>query len=80
MKLPPNYGAAYTAGFESIYPALAKKYRVALIPFFLDRVAGSESLNQADGIHPTGEGYRLIVDKVWETLKPLLDETAGTGK
>lgn len=78
MKLPPNYGAEYTAGFESIYPALAKQYHLALIPFFLDRVAGSESLNQADGIHPTGAGYRLIVDKVWETLKPLLDETART--
>ncbi len=80
MKLPPNYGAEYTAGFESIYPALARKYRLALIPFFLDKVAGSESLNQADGIHPTGEGYRLIVERVWETLKPLLDQPAGRNK
>ena len=72
MKLPPNYGAEYTSGFESIYPALAKKYRLPLIPFFLDGVAGSMSLNQADGIHPTGEGYRMIVEKVFETVKPLL--------
>lgn len=72
MKLPPNYGAEYTSGFESIYPALAKKYALRLIPFFLDGVAGSVSLNQADGIHPTGEGYRIIVEKIFDTMKPLL--------
>jgi acyl-CoA thioesterase I len=73
MKLPPNYGAEYTAGFESIYPSLAKQYRLTLIPFFLDGVAGSASLNQADGIHPTGEGYRVIVEKVYTQVRPLLD-------
>ncbi len=80
MKLPPNYGAEYTAEFESIYPALAKQYRLALIPFFLDKVAGSESLNQADGIHPTAAGYRLIVERVLETLKPVLEKSAGSTK
>jgi acyl-CoA thioesterase I len=73
MKLPPNYGADYIKGFEAIYPALAKQYRLTLIPFFLDGVAGSTSLNQADGIHPTSEGYRIIADKVLETLAPLLN-------
>jgi acyl-CoA thioesterase-1 len=72
MKLPPNYGAEYTKGFEAMYPELAKRYRLPLIPFFLDGVAGSTSLNQADGIHPTSEGYRIIADKVLETVKPLL--------
>lgn len=73
MKLPPNYGREYTKGFEAIYPALAKQYRLTLIPFFLDGVAGSTSLNQADGIHPTSEGYRIIADKVLEIVKPLLN-------
>lgn len=73
MKLPPNYGAEYTNGFESIYAALASQYHLVLIPFFLDGVAGSTSLNQADGIHPTGDGYRIIVDKVMGTVRPLLD-------
>ena len=73
MKLPPNYGAEYTNHFESMYPALASEYHVVLIPFFLDGVAGSTSLNQADGIHPTGKGYRIIVDKVLDTVKPLLE-------
>lgn len=73
MKLPPNYGKEYTAGFEALYHALAKQYHLTLIPFFLDGVAGSSSLNQADGIHPTGEGYRLIVEKVFPPLEPLLE-------
>ena len=73
MKLPPNYGKEYTAGFEALYLALAKQYHLTLIPFFLDGVAGSSSLNQADGIHPTGEGYRLIVENVFPTLEPLLE-------
>ena len=73
MKLPPNYGKDYTDGFESLYRALAKQYRLILIPFFLDGVAGSSSLNQADGIHPTGEGYRIIVERIFPTLEPLLE-------
>lgn len=77
MKLPPNYGKDYTAGFESIYPALAKRYQVALIPFFLEGVAASATLNQADGIHPTKEGYQLIVEQILKTLRPLLDQPTG---
>jgi len=72
MKLPPNYGKEYTSGFEALYHGLAKQYHLTLIPFFLDGVAGSSSLNQPDGIHPTGEGYRLIVEKVFPVLEPLL--------
>ena len=72
MKLPPNYGADYTKGFEAMYPSLAKQYRLTLIPFFLDGVAGSTTLNQADGIHPTSEGYRIITDRVLEIVTPLL--------
>jgi acyl-CoA thioesterase-1 len=75
MKLPPNYGEDYTSGFEALYHPLAKQYHLTLIPFFLDRVAGSSSLNQADGIHPTGEGYRLIVEKVFSVLEPLLERS-----
>ena len=73
MKLPPNYGQDYIEGFEALYQALAKQYRLTLIPFFLDGVAASSSLNQADGIHPTGEGYRIIVEKLLPTLEPLLE-------
>jgi acyl-CoA thioesterase-1 len=72
MKLPPNYGPEYIAGFEAIYPALAKQYHLPLIPFFLEGVAASSTLNQADGIHPTKEGYRMIVEQILKTLGPLL--------
>ncbi|HEU4686563.1 MAG TPA: arylesterase [Nitrospira sp.] len=73
MKLPPNYGADYTKAFEAIYPELARKYRLALIPFFLEGIAGSRQLNQADGIHPTAEGYRVIVGRLFDQLTPLLE-------
>ena len=72
MKLPPNYGQDYLARFEGIYPSLAKEYRLPLIPFFLEGVGGSSSLNQADGIHPTAKGYALVVEQVLKILGPLL--------
>ncbi|MDP1948085.1 MAG: arylesterase [Nitrospirota bacterium] len=72
MKLPPNYGMEYTAGFEALYRALANQYHLTMIPFFLDGVAGSSLLNQSDGIHPTGEGYRVIVENIFPALEPLL--------
>lgn len=72
MKLPPNYGREYTARFSAIYPELAKKYRVPLMPFFLEGVAAREALNQADGIHPTEAGYRMIVENLLKTLQPFL--------
>ncbi len=76
MKLPPNYGQDYTADFEAMYQILAKEYQLALIPFFLEGVGGSSSLNQADGIHPTKEGYEVIVEQVLKVLRPVLNERA----
>ena len=72
MKLPPNYGKDYTARFAAVYPELAKKYRVPLMPFFLEGVAAREAMNQADGIHPTEAGYRAIVENLLKTLQPFL--------
>lgn len=73
MKLPPNYGADYTARFESMYRDLAVRHRLPLIPFLLEGVGGDHRLNQPDGIHPTGEGYRIVADNVFRALEPLLD-------
>lgn len=72
MKIPPNYGMAYTRQFATMYETLAQKHHVTLIPFFLDGVAAHPELNQADGIHPTEEGYRIIVDNLLQVLEPLL--------
>jgi acyl-CoA thioesterase I len=72
MKLPPNYGVEYTSRFTAIYPELAKKYGLTYMPFFLEGVGGDKLLNLQDGIHPTGAGYRVIVDHLMPVLEPLL--------
>jgi acyl-CoA thioesterase I len=72
MQLPPNYGAGYGKQFQQLYADVAKQHKVAFMPFFLDGVGGKPGLNQPDGIHPTPDGYRLIVEHLWPYLKPLL--------
>jgi acyl-CoA thioesterase-1 len=72
MEAPPNFGAVYTRDFRDVYRDLARSYDVVLIPFFLDGVAGVPALNQADGIHPTAEGQRLVADTIWRALAPLV--------
>jgi acyl-CoA thioesterase I len=72
MEAPPNFGAAYTKDFRAVYQQVASDRRVPLIPFFLEGVAGVAKLNQADGIHPTEEGQRLIADTIWQKLEPLV--------
>lgn len=64
MLAPPNLGAAFSKEFNVIYPALAKKYDVALYPFFLDGVVGHPDLFLPDGLHPTAEGIDIIVGKI----------------
>ena len=56
-----------------MHRVVAQRYHLTRIPFFLDGVAGSSSLNQTDRIHPTEEGYCLIVERVFPTLEPLLE-------
>ena len=72
MKIPPNYGIEYTSKFSAMYERLAKEFNVTFMPFFLEGVAARRELNQADGIHPTTEGYQIIVDNLLSVLKPLL--------
>jgi acyl-CoA thioesterase-1 len=76
MEAPPNFGAAYTRRFREVYAAVARQYDVPFIPFFLVDVAGRASLNQSDGIHPTAEGQRLIAERMWRTVQPLVAERA----
>jgi acyl-CoA thioesterase I len=72
MRLPPNYGNRYAGEFSRIYEEIARQRKVALMPFFLDGVGAVAALNQPDGIHPTAEGYRVVVDRLWPHLQPLL--------
>lgn len=72
MELPPNMGKAYTTEFKQLFADLAEKNSLAFIPFILKNVGGIPDLNQADGIHPTIKGHKIVAQTVWETLKPLL--------
>jgi acyl-CoA thioesterase-1 len=73
MKIPPNYGPEYAAGFEAIFPKLAREQRVALIPFLLDGVAARPELNLPDGIHPNVEGQKVVARTVADALAPLVE-------
>ena len=75
MQVPPNLGSNYTRQFREVYPEVAGAYeRVTLIPFILNDIAGSDSLMQDDGIHPTAAGHRIVANEVWADLRPLLAE------
>ncbi len=56
----------------TVFPDLARLHKAALIPFFLQGVAGHPDLNQEDGIHPTAQGYSIVVENVWAVLKPII--------
>lgn len=72
MQIPPNMGPEYTSGFRDIFPELAQKEDLPLIPFLLEGVAGIPELNQGDGIHPTKKGQQLVAENVWEVLAEVL--------
>lgn len=72
MMVPPNMGTAYSKEFQKIFPELASKNDALLIPFLLEGVAGDESLNLNDGIHPNVEGHAIVAQNVWEILKQVL--------
>ena len=72
MKLPPNYGPDYAEAFEKVYGELAKKHRIALVPFLLEGIAEQRELFQPDNIHPSEQAQPLILENVWAALRPLL--------
>jgi acyl-CoA thioesterase I len=69
---PPNMGPDFTRAFAAIFPELAGKNKLPLVPFLLAGVAGQPALNQADGIHPNATGDKIVADTVWSALRPLL--------
>jgi acyl-CoA thioesterase I len=68
MRMFDNFRPGYNASFAAIYPEVAKKHDLVLIPFFLEGVAGDPSLNRQDGIHPTAKGYRIVAETVYPYL------------
>jgi acyl-CoA thioesterase-1 len=65
MQMVQNMGKEYTTAFEKNYTLVARQENVGLVPFFLTGVAANPNLNQADGIHPTAEGYRVVVEHIF---------------
>ncbi len=72
MRMPPNYGPAYTSAFEAAYRDLAKANKIRLVPFMMEGFADQRGMFQQDGIHPTAEAQPLILDTIWRELAPLL--------
>ncbi|MBN9123596.1 MAG: arylesterase [Nitrosospira sp. 56-18] len=72
MQLPPNYGIAYTQKFQDIYPQLAKRHGLKLVPFLLDGFGNKREFFQSDGIHPTASAQERIVENVWKILSTML--------
>ncbi len=68
MKTLTNMGPDYTSAFEKVYPTVAERCGIPLIPFFLEGVGGVPKLNQEDKIHPTEQGYTRIVDHIAPTV------------
>lgn len=73
MQLPPNMGEDYITDFKTIFPELAAKNELYLIPFLLKDVGGIPELNQSDGIHPTVEGQKILAKNVWTVLEPIIN-------
>lgn len=72
MRMPPNYGAEYTRQFAAIFPEVARRAGVTLMPFLLEGVAADPRFLQPDGLHPNAAGHQIIADRLWPYLRPLL--------
>lgn len=72
IQIPPNYGPRYTVPFAEVFPTLAERESLPLVPFLIDGIAQRSELMQNDGIHPKAEAQPMIVDNVWPVLEPLL--------
>jgi acyl-CoA thioesterase-1 len=72
MRLPPNYGSAYTERFVQIYADIARNERLPLVPFLLEGFGEKPEYFQADGVHPGPEAQQIILENVWKVLRPAL--------
>jgi acyl-CoA thioesterase-1 len=76
IRLPPNYGAAYTERFQAIFRAVAEREGVELAPRLLGGVAEDRALMQPDGLHPTADAQPMLLENIWPVLERLLTESA----
>lgn len=74
VRLPPNYGRAYTERFHRVYQRLHERQSVKLVPYILAGVDDRPEWMQADGIHPSAEGQSRILENVWPVILPVLTD------
>jgi len=72
MRIPPNYGKSYADQFSAMYPALAKQWQIALVPFFMEGLADKPDMFQADRIHLIGAAHPRVLENIWPHLSPLI--------
>ena len=72
MRMPPNYGRAYTESFYGMYQRLARELKLPLVPFMLEGVAEKSALFQQDRLHPLAEAHPIILGNIWPHLAPLV--------
>ncbi|MNY96235.1 Esterase TesA precursor [compost metagenome] len=72
MKIPPNYGTAYSKAFENNYKVVSQQFKVKLLPFFLEGVAGNKSLMQKDLVHPNGKAQAILLNLAYPYIKGAL--------
>jgi acyl-CoA thioesterase-1 len=77
MRAAPNLGADYQNAFDAIFPDLARKYDIALYPFFLDGVAGQPGMQLEDGLHPSARGVDQIVERILPTVEKAIAAVPG---
>jgi len=76
METPPLHGFTYSIDYHGIFPRVAARYRLPLVPFLLEGVVLNPDLNGADDIHPNAAGARRIADTVWPYLEPLVVQSS----
>ena len=69
IRILPNYGKRYQSQFESLYPKIAEKKKVILLPFMLENIALNKDLMLPDGIHPNVDAQPLIAEFVFRSLE-----------
>ena len=77
VRLPPNYGTAYTDGFQAVFESLAKSEGVPLVPQILGGVDADWGLMQADGLHPSAAAQPRILDNLWPQLESVLRQATS---
>lgn len=75
IRLPPNYGMAYTDKFRQVFPDVARQKKTALVPFLFEGFADKPDYFQADGLHPAPNAQPIMLDLVWKELRPMLKKT-----